>query len=142
MSGKVGYDAGLPRDDFMPEEKILTKNQIRAEIAYGCVNKKVHKNADKSQKEEEKKYLQLARSFPALVHTCGLVQAVAFVTAKEKETGKDYLHHLETIMPLAPETLAKMSRSADLLEYQRLTRDAMDSAAWLKRYAETLLKES
>nr|WP_321352794.1 type III-B CRISPR module-associated protein Cmr5 [uncultured Methanoregula sp.] len=126
----------------MSEEKILTKNQIRAEIAYDCVNKKVHKDADISQKEEERKYLQLARSFPALVHTCGLVQAVAFVTAKEKDTGKDYLRHLETIMPLVPETLVKKSRTAPLLEYQRLTRDAMDSATWLKRYAETLLKES
>jgi CRISPR type III-B/RAMP module-associated protein Cmr5 len=126
----------------MPEEKILTKKQIRAEVAYDCVNKKVHKDADNSQKEEERKYVQLARSFPALVHTCGLVQAIAFVIAKEKETGKDYLRHLATVMPVDPKTLAEKSRTAHLLEYQRLTRDAMDSAAWLKRYAETLLKES
>ena len=125
----------------MPEEKILTKNQIRAEISYNCV-KKIRDSGEKSRDDEEKNYLRLARSFPALVHTCGLVQAIAFVNAKEREAGKDYLHHLATVMPLDPRILAEKSRTASLLEYQRLTRDAMDSAAWLKRYAETLLKES
>ncbi len=128
----------------MLEEKILTKNQIRAEKAYMCVTKKIRRDDAKDHKDEEKNYLQLARSFPALVHTCGLVQAVAFVTAKEGQTGKDYLEHLSEVMPLAPKTpdLAAQSRTAELPEYQRLTRDAMDSAGWLKRYGETLLKEN
>jgi len=121
----------------MSEQKILTKNQVRAEKAYKCVK-------TKENHEDEKNYRQLARSFPALVHTCGLVQAVAFVMAKEGRTGTDYLGHLSTVMPLEPDNpdLAQQSRKAGLLQYQRLTRDAMDSATWLKRYAETLLKES
>ncbi len=135
MSGKAGYDADSHEVEVMTEGKILTRNQIRAEKAYKCVEEKVGEG-------DEKDYRQLTRSFPALVHTCGLVQAIAFVTAKERETGEDYLRHLATVMPFDHEILAKKSRSADLLEYQRLTRDAMDSAAWLKRYAETLLKEN
>lgn len=120
----------------MSEPKILTKKQVRAEIAYNCVNTLVN------VKKEKEDYLQLARSFPALVHGCGLVQAVAFVMAKEDAIGKKYLEHLSKVMPLKSDiTLDKKSRSASLLEYQQITRDATDSATWLKRYAEALLKD-
>jgi len=116
----------------MGSDQILTKKQIRAQKAWDCVNHKI--NAPDKQD-----YLQLARSFPSLVHSCGLVEAVAFVTAKEEQTGRDYLSHLREVM-MRNGDLAKDSREAGLLEYQRLSRDAIESATWLKRYAETLLK--
>lgn len=138
MLGKAGYGAGLRMDDIMSDDPIRTRNQIRAEKAYNCVA-----NLDKKH-IDEKDYRQLARGFPALVHTCGLVQAVAFVQAKEKETGKKYLKHLSEVMPIEPgsEPLADQSREADLIKYQQLTRDAMESAGWLKRYSEAMLKEA
>ena len=121
----------------MSDSPIRTRNQIRAEKAHGCISQHTGQS-------NEKDYRQLARGFPALVHTCGLVQAVAFVQAKEGEAGKSYLKDLSFVMPLAPNSdpLPQQSRMADVVEYQSLTRDAMVSAAWLKRYAEALLKEA
>lgn len=135
MLEKAGFGAVSPGADPMAEQKILTKKQVRAEIAYNYVKTLVNT-------KNEKDYRQLARSFPALVHGCGLVQAVAFVRAKEGEAGEIYLKHLSMVMPLENGTsLDAKSRSAPLLEYQQITRDATDSATWLKRYAEALLKD-
>ncbi|MDD1703031.1 MAG: type III-B CRISPR module-associated protein Cmr5 [Methanoregula sp.] len=116
----------------MGSDQILTKKQIRAHKAWDCVNRKVNAT-------DKQDYLQLARSFPALVHSCGLVEAVAFVTAKGDHTGRDYLSHLREVM-MRNCDLADESRQAPLSRYQQLSRDAIDSATWLKRYAETLLK--
>jgi hypothetical protein len=37
--------------------------------------------------------------------------------------------------------LGAVSRSAGLVEYQRLTREAIESGTWLKRYSEALLDD-
>ncbi|WP_342686281.1 MULTISPECIES: type III-B CRISPR module-associated protein Cmr5 [unclassified Methanoculleus] len=115
-----------------------TRQQKRAERAHRCVLGKTSSN-DKDD------YLRLAKSFPALVHTCGLVQAIAYVHAKDDKTtktGDTYLGHLSQVMVVdLPKniTLEDKSREADLIEYQHLSLEAIEAATWLKRYAEALL---
>ena len=110
--------------------KSQTRQQRRAQKAYGCV----HGVTDK-----QKDYAQLAKRFPALVQACGLAQAVSFVQAKEKEIGGKYLEHLSKVIETEND-LAKASRESDLIKYQRLSREAIEAATWLKRYADALLE--
>lgn len=125
----------------MPDEKITTKKQRRAEAAYARIRQIGEKDED---------YARLAKKFPALVHTCGLVQATAFVLAKEKDsekskksgtsTGERYLSDLISVMGYPAGTdLHTMSRTAGMLDYQRMTQEAIDAASWLKRYAEAFI---
>jgi CRISPR/Cas system CMR-associated protein Cmr5 small subunit len=85
----------------------------------------------------ENEYSKLAKQFPALVHTSGLVQAVAHIAAKDRGATNNYLIHLMRVMK--EEEIVEQSRTTTLLSYQRLTREAIESASWLKRYSEALI---
>jgi CRISPR-associated protein Cmr5 len=121
-----------------------TRQQRRAQKAYKCISPRT-KDANGQEIKNDKyneEYNQLAKRFPALVHNCGLAQALAFVQAKEKDAGKAYISHLSDVMDLKKdEDLGNISRSADLIKYQWLTREAIESATWLKRYSEALLEK-
>lgn len=85
-------------------------------------------------------YASFAKKFPALIHTCGLAQAVAFALAK-KET--EYVDDLTQVLNAAGcqpledrDALAAQTRNAELGAYLRLSRDALNAAGWLKRYVE------
>lgn len=108
-----------------------TRQQRRAQVAYSCVS---------SRAEGDEDYSQLAKKFPALVHNCGLAQAIAFVLAKESDTGKTYISHLTQTMGEKGD-IENTSRTADLMKYQQLAREAIESATWLKRYSEALLEK-
>jgi CRISPR-associated protein Cmr5 len=102
-----------------------TKQQERAQKAYKCLS------PDKNVGDE---YRQFAKRFPALVHSCGLSQAVAFAQSKDKNV---YLDDLASVMGISNSLeLAKISRTVDLIEYQQKTREAIECATWIKRYAE------
>lgn len=118
------------------DEKHQTRQQKRAQTAYDCILTRVEKNRSQDGKDEE--YTQLAKRFPALVQSCGLAQALAFMAAKEGQTGRDYINHLTQVMNEKGD-LGESSRKADLMKYQRLTYEAIESATWLKRYSEALL---
>jgi CRISPR-associated protein Cmr5 len=90
-------------------------------------------------KEETDHYAQLAKKFPALVHNCGLAQAVAFILAREGNIGKSYAAHLMQTMGEEGD-IGIISRDPDLMKYRQLTREAIESATWLKRYSEALLE--
>jgi len=117
----------------MEGKKIQTRSQLRAQIAFNCVSGVHSKGGD---------YKKLSKKFPALVHTCGLTQAIAFVQGKEKNLGQRYLEDIAGIIsPEKTVDLAERSRNADLIEYQHITRDVIDAATWLKRYSEALLED-
>jgi len=102
-----------------------TKQQDRAKRAYKCLL---------PVKNVSDEYRQFAKRFPALVHSCGLAQAVAFAQSKDKNV---YLDDLASVMEVSNgQELAKISRTVDLVEYQQKTEDAIDCATWIKRYAE------
>ena len=115
----------------MSGNTVQTRNQIRAKIAYGFVSL--------PETKAEKNYPKLAKKFPALAHNCGLAQAIAFVRAKEGNTGTMYLNHLSSVMDGPKNDLDERSREASLSEYQLLSQEAIEAATWLKRYAEALL---
>jgi len=113
-----------------------TRQQMRAQAAYSCIS-----SAKKTMsKKETDDYAQLAKKFPALVHNCGLAQAIAFIQAKEEATGKAYIAHLNRIMDEKSD-IENTSRNADQVKYQWLTREIIMSATWLKRYSEALLEQ-
>jgi CRISPR-associated protein Cmr5 len=120
----------------MPEKSINTKQQLRAQRAY----RKVHSHINRSGKEKDA-YTQLSKRFPALVHSSGLAQAVAFVKAKGKENAiiRTYLEDLQHVMEVNGD-LTVQSREEPLTEYQNLSRKALESATWIKRCAESMLE--
>ena len=106
-----------------------TKQQKRAQKAYKCFL---------PEKEVGDDYRQFAKRFPALVHSCGLAEAVAFAQAKDKSS---YLDDLANVMEIDNNSiLGNISRTVDLVEYQQITREAIECATWIKRYAEATEK--
>ena len=93
----------------------------------------------------DKEYVSFAKKFPALIHTCGLAQAVAFALAK-KQTG--YVEDLAAALNgsghpeiTSTQTLHQQTQTLQLNGYLRLSRDAINAAAWLKRYVEAAGEE-
>jgi len=122
----------------MPD--IGTRSQKRAQEAYRCV-KCV---ADSQVEEFQGKYGGICRDLPALVHQCGLGQAVAFLQAK----GKSHDHYTRLLEDWgavsglgdrSDEIARTVREGGDVLKYQRLTREALACAEWFDRYAEALL---
>jgi CRISPR-associated protein Cmr5 len=113
-----------------------TRSQILAQAAYARIV--IH--TKDGQKKPDPEYVSFAKKFPALVHTCGLAQAVAFALAK-KQT--DYVEDLAAVLNASGHreagsagALQKQTRDQSLSGYLRLSRDAINAAAWLKRYVE------
>jgi CRISPR-associated protein Cmr5 len=122
----------------------LTNRQKMAQAAYAAVCRRLENNVLPEQ------YASFARSFPSLIHSCGLAQAVAFAQAKgSPEKGKEkkpqgkYLDDLATVLAAVGhadaatgDKLAIVTRESPVSAYVRLSRDALQVAGWLKRYVE------
>lgn len=117
---------------------VHTRSQRLSQAAFAQVHGQYQKLTEKQFKE----YFSFAKKFPALVHTCGLAQAVAFARAK-KET--DYVDDLAEVLKNAGHLeitdggkLDECARNLPLNGYLRLSRNAIEAASWLKRYAEAV----
>ena len=115
---------------------VHTRSQRLAQAAFPQIQARRSRLNEKQFKE----YVSVAKKFPALVHTCGLAQAVAFALAK-KET--DYVADLTEVLKAArhseiteQQPLDHHARTQQLSGYLRLSRDAINAAGWLKRYVE------
>jgi len=115
---------------------VHTRSQRLAKAAFPRVQE-CHSRLTKKQFEE---YVRFAKKFPALIHTCGLAQAVAFALAKEEH---GYVADLTVVLQGAGHAeitesrpLDRHSRETQLGDYLRLSRDALSAATWLKRYVE------
>lgn len=101
-------------------------------------------------RKPDREFSSFARSFPSLIHSCGLAQAVAFGRAKgaaekgkeERPSGK-YLEDLAAVLAAighsdaaTAEKLEAKVRDAAVPDYVRLSRNALQAAGWLKRYVE------
>ena len=111
--------------------RVHTRSQQLAQAAYGCIA---------SHGRPGKEYVSFAKKFPALIHTCGLAQAVAFALAKKE---KKYVEDLSEVLKAAGHSeitvqlpLDHHARTLQLSGYLRLSLDAINAAAWLKRYVE------
>ena len=115
---------------------VKTRSQKFAVAAYDRI-------AFQSQNGREKvsaEYVTFAKKFPALIHTCGLTQAIAFALAKKHESYVNDLSHVLRGVGHATITdstsVGKAAREWEVVDYMRLSRDAIEAASWLKRYVE------
>ena len=117
-----------------------TRTQELATEAYRRV-------VDRKGKPREKEYSSLAHSFPSMILQNGLAQATGFLLAKGKDEHQALLEDLNAVLRSA-KAVASSSGSefhtevikADLSETMQLTRHSLDASAWIKRYAQGLLK--
>jgi CRISPR-associated protein Cmr5 len=114
--------------------QIQTNSQKMAQTAYQRIR----------ERKPEREFASFARSFPSLVHVCGLAQAVAFALVKHRE----YLHDLAAVLKIvghseatSAESLARATRELSVASYVRLSRNALEAAGWLKRYVEAVIPE-
>jgi CRISPR-associated protein Cmr5 len=121
-----------------------TRSQKLAQAAYPRVSSR-YEGAQALDEKKQKEYRTFAKKFPALIHTCGLAQAVAFARAKG-ESG--YIDDLTAVLRAAnhaeitdQQPLDHHARTAGLSTYLRLSRDAIEAASWLKRYVEAVAGE-
>lgn len=107
-----------------------TKEQLMASTAYERVSTRSHE-----ENFDFKEYKSFALSFPSLIHTCGLVQAMAFAKAKGKS---EYIDDLQAVFDRIDNAgnLQTRSREARVMEYMRITRHAISAASWIKRYCQ------
>ena len=123
-------------------EKIhRTREQIRAATAHDLISKIKAENQVPDAKEIGRQFLRL----PALIHQCGLCQAVAFLEAKKFGRVVDHLAQIISAPEQEPSkrregaTFAKQVLEAGMIQYQWLTCEALKPAQWLKRYSEAIL---
>ncbi|MFA6931076.1 MAG: type III-B CRISPR module-associated protein Cmr5, partial [Lentisphaeria bacterium] len=82
-----------------------------------------------------------AKNFPALIHSCGLDQAVSFAGAKGKN---DYLSDFIEVLASTQTVKKEQDRflqaihQCNIGQYIRFSRTALQAAEWIKRYAEAL----
>ncbi len=106
-----------------------TKTQRLAAAAF----REVHGKSDSEQRS-------FARSFPSLIHTSGLCQAVAYARTKGPN-GPTYLESLSRVLRELGhagcddrERLAMTVHELPTIDYVRLSRDALEVANYLKRF--------
>ncbi len=91
-------------------------------------------------------YGGLCHTFPILVRTCGLCQALAYVEAKaskDDNRGKAYQwlrSNVKARLGITTEDLLTEVRGADLRSYMRYTLIILEAWVFYKRFAVSLLK--
>lgn len=109
---------------------VQTNSQKMAQIAYQRID----------IRKPDREFAAFARSFPSLIHACGLAQAVAFARAKKRG---EYLDDLAAVLnaiglceAVSADGLERATREHSVQAYVRLSRNALQAAGWLKRYIE------
>ncbi len=120
---------------------VHTRSQHLAQAAYSQIA--IH--TKDGTRKPDKEFVSTVKKFPALIHTCGLAQAVAFALAKKDV---EYIGYLAAVLQAAGhanitdhQALDKQARVSQLSHYLRLSRDALSAASWLKRYVEAAAGE-
>ena len=91
--------------------------------------------SERCKEADFNEYKSFALSFPSLIHSCGLVQAVAFAKAKSKD---NFIEDLQAVFNAIDDAgdLQRRSREANVIEYMRISRHAISAASWIKRYCQ------
>ena len=97
----------------------------------------------KPKLQQAKEYGGMAHKLPVLIRQAGLVQALAYVAARGKPGAKRLLDDLATTLGIEGDhrrdQLLTRSREAPLIEYMRLTHEAIIALTWYKRFAQSVL---
>ncbi len=103
------------------------------------------REVSKHSKEALQIYGGLCHSFPVMVRTCGLCQAVAFSVAKagEGKTDREKAHtllleHVGRVLNVQG-NLLKAVRDASAGQYMLYTRRILTAWVYFKRFAESIL---
>jgi CRISPR-associated protein Cmr5 len=112
---------------------MLTRNQQFALSVYEKVKTVPEKDRNK--------YGTMAQKLPVLIRTAGLAQAIGFLEAKSNEKGNELLlKHLAEVLEFSDlKSFGKKCREAELIEYLRLTQNALAALLWFKRYSVSVL---
>lgn len=131
------------------------RTQKYAEIAYPLV-KGMYTNKDvcdyKKKRELEAEYRTQALNLPTMIMQSGLSQAVGFLLAKSKSGDANktkamafakILQHLEILLKneIGNSNLNEVVIKSDIVQYQLLTRKAIEASSWLKRYTQAFLRK-
>ncbi len=129
----------------------MTRQQTRAKLAFEDVEKLAEKYGE--QDPRRKSYGSIAHKLPVLIRNAGLCQALHFLDSRQKE-GKassasempgQLLDHLAVQLTrvdasiIDRKSLLARARSAELPTYLRLSREAIETAAWYARLAQSVL---
>jgi CRISPR-associated protein Cmr5 len=108
--------------------------QKRAQWAYDTVKRLKEEN-----KKEQKELKSHIRKLPSHIQTSGLAQTLLFYGKKQP----DIADKLREQLALQGNDVAASVRYlvADAGRVRMKTREAMDAAQWLKRFAEVMLEE-
>jgi len=111
-----------------------TRDQRFAQAAFNRI-----KAAEREGRDWAENYGRQCLHLPALIHQCGLCQALTFLEAKAPK--KPWFGQLkEDVIAVAGLESTAHVREVDVSGYQLLTREALACAQWFKRYAEAILK--
>lgn len=120
---------------------IKMRSHRLATKAYRCV-------ARRKGEPNEEAYSRLAHSFPSMILLNGLAQATGFLLAKGKDEHNALLADLNEVLRAAKATASENGGElhreiikANLSQTMRLTRQALEAGAWIKRYAQGLLED-
>ena len=102
-------------------------------------------------KSDEKDYKSLANSLPGMILQNGLAQATGFLVAKGKGEDNEHkalLDDLTAVLRAAKvvdtadgkKLHCEIIASDDPRRWMQLTRHSLEASAWIKRYAQGLLK--
>jgi len=119
---------------------MISREQKYATSVYRRV-KAVADQYPQENASERKEYGGMALKLPVLVRQAGLVQALAFVESRGKDSQKQLLSDLAvTVGENNTEQLLRRSREAELEEYMALTEKTLLALKWYKRFAQSILK--
>lgn len=132
-------------------DRMKTRAQQDLILAEWLVSEVDQQHPDKEDKVRTT-YGSLCHSFPVMVRTCGLCQAVAFSKAKAeadderiKQAHTLLLHHLGELLHTIDASVDKVDpldaiRKADAPTYMLYTRRVLSAWVYFKRFAESILK--
>jgi len=83
-----------------------------------------------------KKYRTFCKKGPTLLQQSGVMQTVAFCLSRDDAGAKHWVADLAEL--LGKSDLAQVAREAPLAQYLALSRDAIEAATWLRRFAMSL----
>ena len=116
------------------------KSQLMAEMIYQQLA-----TIQSLERKQQKRYGALCHRFPLIIRENGLAAAFGFLAAKGGTNPNSpenlLLAHYATVLKLGnADAIRQASLTAELGEYRRMTRAALQAAEWFKRYAEAILK--
>jgi len=103
------------------------------------VYKQVAAFANQSNDEDYSEYSSMAKKLPVLIHTAGLVQALAFVNDRGKAAHKELVNQLANVLDCRnADDLLEKSRTYQFEEYRYLTLQVVIALTWFKRFAQSV----